>query len=124
MSEWRRKASELLPELQKVISEADNSMTLWIELLLKFEGAFKDGNDDQVKRILQYARYCLNGRDDYVRTAVACGFLEHLPQNAKMAAAIPKWFTLDEFIGLEKVFEYHAGAEVVAHIRNQYRNKK
>lgn len=124
MSEWRRRASELLPELQTVISEAWNPMSLWIELHLKFDNAFKDGNDDQVKRILQYAKYCLYGRNDDVRTAVACAFLEHLPQDARMAAEIPNWFALDEFIGLEKVFEYHAGAAVVAQIRNQYQNKK
>src|SRR3569623_1401675 len=100
MSEWRRKASEMLPEMQGIISGAWSPMSLWIELHLEFERAFRASNSEVIQRILKYARWCWKARSPDTVTAVMCAFFEHLPENEKMRSEIPKWFSASEFESL------------------------
>jgi len=62
------------------------------------------------------------GRDSDTVNAVACEFLEHLPDLDGIRARIPEWFNVAEFGRLRPVFAYHAGNEVVAEIEKLYRN--
>jgi len=120
MSEWRRKAIELLPEMRSVISNAWSPMSLWIDLHAEFVRAFRSGNVDAVERVLKYARWCWEARSSDTVSAVICAFFEHLPQDREMCAEIPKWFSATEFEALKDVFAYHAGPEVVSAIAAMY----
>ncbi len=123
MSEWRRKASEFIPELQGQIAAAWSPMSLWIDLHLAFERAHRTGNADQVGRILKYARWCWRARSPDTVTAVMCAFFEHLPEYESMRSDIPQWFSAAEFEELREVFSYHAGAEIVSTIAQQFRHR-
>jgi hypothetical protein len=121
MSAWRRTALEMLPEFTQLISDADSPMALWIELLLEFQDAFEEQNASRVGKIVEYAKWCWRARDGDTVNAVACGFLEHLPEHEGMRARIPFWFSRAEFEELRQVFSYHAGNAVVAELEKKYR---
>ena len=121
MSAWRRKAIEWLPDLKRVVSEAPSPMALWIELLSEFDAAFRVCDADKTDRILKYARWCWQGRNEQAVIAVKCAFFEHLPLHRGMCEEIPRWFSRAEFDRLRPVFGYHADSEVIADIEESYR---
>ncbi len=124
MSAWRREALASLPEFKRLISESESPMSLWIELHLEFEKAFEANDASRIRRLIEYAKWCWNGRDGDTINAVGCGFLEHLPEHEGMRACIPQWFTKAEFERLRPVFTYHGGETVVVEIEKLYREPK
>jgi hypothetical protein len=123
VSAWRREALAALPEFKELVAESESPMALWIELHLEFETAFEANDASRVRRVMEYAKWCWNGQDSDTVNAVACGFLEHLPEHEGMRARIPEWFNIADFERLGTVFAYHAGKEVVAEIEKLYRNR-
>jgi hypothetical protein len=113
-----------LPEYKQVIEAADSPMALWIELRFEFEKAFEANDAARVRRIMEYAKWCWDGRDGDTVNAVGCGFLEHLPENEGVRARIPEWFNLAELERLRPVFTYHAGEAIVAEIEKLYREPR
>ena len=83
MSTWRRKAIQLLPGKREIIEEAESPMALWINLWLEFEDAAKQNDDATVRRILEYAFWCISPAAGELpsdaSTAAVCAFFEHLP---------------------------------------------
>ena len=79
-------------------------MALWIELHLEFQRALEIGDASRIRRIIGYAKWCWDARDGDTVNAVACGFLEHLPENEGARSRIPEWFTPTEFERLRAVF--------------------
>ena len=124
MSAWRRQALAVLPECEQLISDSESPMALWIELHLEFQDAFEADDASRIRRIIEYAKWCLDARDGDTVNAAGCGFLEHLPEHEGMRANIPHWFTRTEFERLRPVFTYHAGEAVVAEIEKCYRDPR
>lgn len=123
MSAWRREAIKALPELHNVIDAAWSPMSLWIELHMQFEDDFASGNRERLNRILTYMRYCLAAPDHDVRNAVHCAFVEHLPEQPAVRAALADLLTLQEVCALREILAYHVGAEIVADIEQQSRRR-
>lgn len=106
---WKRKARELLPELEGEIDDAETPYALWIEIHLRFEDAYRPpGNDDFIRRAYKYGWWCLNGEDENeeATAAVAC-FYEELPTHRRVREDLPRWFKREEFDGLRELFRYH-----------------
>jgi len=120
VSAWRREALLALPEFKQLIAESESPMALWIDLHLEFDRAFEANDESRVQRVIEYVKWCWNGRDSDTVNAVACGFLEHLPEHEDMRVCIPKWFNRTDFERLRPVFAYHAGEVVVAELEKQY----
>lgn len=120
MSAWRRTAIEILPEFRRNAEEAGSPMALWIELLLRFEDAFRVGDTALVDRMVDYAKWCLYTSDGDTVNAVAFGFLEHLPEHEDMHTQFPRWFTKSEFEQLKEVFLHHGGTKAVGQIQEEY----
>jgi hypothetical protein len=122
VSAWRREALVALPEFKQLIAACESPVALWIELHLEFKRAFEASDASRVRRVMEYAKWCWDGRDSDTVNAVACGFLEHLPDLEGIRARIPEWFNAADFERLRPVFAYHAGNEAVAEIEKLYRN--
>ena len=122
MSAWRRQALAALPECKQLIASSDSPMALWIELQFKFRRAFEADDLSRVQRFIDYAKWCWDARDGDTVNAVACGFLEHLPEHKGMRVRIPEWFNQTEFDRLRPVFAYHADEAVLAEIEQLYRD--
>ena len=117
MSQWRRKASEELPELQRLIAskDVDSPMMLWVELNQKFEKICEIEPQplDLLKRFWRYCEWCLKHGNQDVQTAAAVGFCEHLLDSPKRAEVIPRIMGRSYFLGLRQLLEYHNSPEQV-----------
>jgi hypothetical protein len=111
MSAWRRAAIEQLPEFRPLAERAFSPMALWIKLHAEFEGAYADGNREQMVRLLAFAKWCWRSNNPDVVNAVACAFFEHLPRHHGIRAMLPRLITAQEFAELREVFAYHIGEE-------------
>jgi hypothetical protein len=99
-------------------------MALWIELQFEFRRAFEADDLPRVRRFIDYAKWCWDARDGDTVNAVACGFLEHLPEHKGIRARIPEWFNQTEFDRLRPVFAYHAGEAELAELEQLYRDPR
>lgn len=112
MARWRSAAIERLPALRETIAAAETIMSLWIELLLKFEDAYRDPkNDDLIARIYSFADWCFAApRNDDAghdpATVVLVNFYEHIPQSKAAREDMPRWFSYDQVAGSRSVFAY------------------
>lgn len=82
------------------------------ELVTKLNEAYEINNDNLVKRIYGFVFWCLNAprgktASDDLLTAVACSFLEHLPQHEKIRKDIGRWFSHSDILGMSEIFHYH-----------------
>ena len=109
MSAWRRVAIEKLPEFREIIEAAETPGMLWIDLLVRFEGAYQEPADqDLAHRVYEYAGWCLTkSKDQDIETAAALSFYEHLPLNKKIRKDMANHLTREVFLGLKEVFKYH-----------------
>ena len=120
MSAWRREALERLPECRESIVSARNSMALWIELLDECGRAFRQRNEDLIRRLYEYARWCRRSPSIDVRTAVVCAFYEHLPLNPIVRRDMPRRFDRAEFTELREVFLYHLSPDKAVAFEQEY----
>jgi len=115
MSAWRREASRRLPELQPIIAarHVDGPMMLWIDLQSEFARACERDPPplDLLRRIWQYAAWCLRHEDGDVRTGAALGFCEHLIDTPAGRALLPELITRTEYQGCKELLLYHNTVE-------------
>lgn len=111
MSAWRKEASERLPEFQKLISsrDVDNPMMLWIELQFKFHKLCEQYPLplDLIRRIWEYAKWCMEKGHPDVATAAALGFCEHLLDGTESRKVLPALMTRTEYVDLQGLLLYH-----------------
>ena len=115
MQEWKRKALEILPEIQDDILESDNPMYLWIMIVLAFDEAYEEPrNEGFIERVYDYEKWCLEQNegegetaDEHLLTCVATAFWEHIPTNNATRKDMPRWFSLDEVLANQHFFRYH-----------------
>lgn len=115
--EWGREAFNRFPELIDRFDDVDSPMSLWIELWLAFEKAYRaPRNEDLISRIYAYADWCCEqpegatAEDDLASAVVAC-FYEDIPTSPEALADMPRWFKLSEVHGMKKTFSYLVGEE-------------
>ena len=116
MEEWKRKALELLPELNNEILESDNPMGLWIEVVYSFDEAYEEPrNEGFIRRVYEYEDWCLKQDEgetasDHLPTCVVTAFWEHIPTNKASREDMPRWFTLEDVMLNQHFFAYHLSA--------------
>jgi hypothetical protein len=99
-------------------------MSLWIELHLAFQDAFKENDKRLIASILAFATWCISeasGRlPSETSTAAACAFYEHLPQRREYWPFFRSWFPQKQFTALIPVFSYHLSAGDIADLKQFY----
>jgi hypothetical protein len=135
MALWRKAAIDRLPELREKVASAENVMSLWIELSLVFEEAYREPRDnDLIERIYSYARWCWaaprsNEADHDPESAASVAFFEHIPSIPAAREDMPRWFTFEEVSAAKSLFCYAIGEtafkDLLAHMqRNSERYGK
>jgi hypothetical protein len=118
MSLWRKEASKRLPELQRIIAsrDVDNPMMLWIELHLKFDDLCGQEPPplDLIRRVWDYAKWCMGQGHDDAGTAAALGFCEHLLDRKATRRILPEIMTRRDYEGLKSLLLYHNSEEEYA----------
>lgn len=116
MAKWRAEAIQRLPELRRIVADADSVMALWIELLWAFEKAYKaePPNDSLIARIYSFADWCVDaprnadaGHDPL--TAVVVAFYEDIPKFGPARDDMPRWFRYEEVAENRQIFSYFIG---------------
>jgi hypothetical protein len=80
MARWRRRALDDFPELRRDLSSSGYSIYwLFFELLSMARKALREGDDDTLRRIFEYAEWCLmQRRNKEPSNAAAVAFYEHI----------------------------------------------
>jgi hypothetical protein len=122
MSVWRRDALKGLPELRAAIEQSWSPMSMWIEIHLAFEDAYRASPraDDLIKRIYALATAQARSRNSDTQTAVACAFFEHLPLNRKVWRDLHNHMPLEVFENLEPALKYHVPEAEFADLKREY----
>jgi hypothetical protein len=118
MSAWRRVALDHLSEYKRLIAEARNPMSLWIDLEFEFESIYsktKQGSsldDDLVGRFYKYANWRLGTaetaqRPTEISSAVTCAFFEHIILIEKIREDMHRWLSPRHLEILSGSFTYH-----------------
>ena len=98
-------------------------MGLWVELHLRFENAFRDGNNDLVLRFFRYADWCIDTaehRPTAAPTAAWCAFYEDLPRVDGLAEQLHRFLSRKRFLRLQDAFRYHTTEPEFAHFRDTF----
>ena len=109
---WRREAFDRLPEFRRLLQEEKSPYNFLGELVTKLDFAYERQDDDLVKRIYGFIFWCMEAprgktASDDLLTAVACSFLEHLPQHDHIRHDIGRWFSRSDILGMSEIFHYH-----------------
>jgi hypothetical protein len=116
----------MLPELGSEAGEAESPMSLWLEIVYKFDHAYElPRNEDFIKRVYAYADWCLKqegGRsvpEDLPTCVVTC-FWEHIPTCKAAREDMPRWFSFDEVTANEHFFKYLITEEEFEELKRLY----
>ena len=126
MNEWQSIAIQVLPEMQSEIMHAETPMALWTEIIFAFDEAYEQPkNDDFIKRVYQYADWCLNrdvgeAAEEHLPTCVAICFWEHIPTNEAARRDMPHWFTWEDLMANEHFFKHQLTDDELADLKQVY----
>ena len=123
MTHWRQTALEVFPEFHSVIEEAGSPMELWIELGVRFQSAFREGQDDLVRRFFHYAGWCLDTATKQatgVSTAAWCAFYEEIPMVPGLTEQLHRFMPRDRFLQIQDAFRYHISESEFMRIREKF----
>lgn len=112
MSKWRRIALEKVPLCKKLIEEADNPMSMWIEFLLRLEQAYEAEPPEEkvIQQIFDYAAWCLRysakSKSYGMATEVTVAFYEHLPTHEKIRRDLRYRVSREDFMFIGSSWNY------------------
>jgi len=115
-SDWKTEAVKHFPELRDDIADYDSPYLLWFKLLDAFFNAYEHQNEALIKQIYEYSDWCIDqpqgktAEDDLV-TCVAVCFYERIPESRAARDDMPRWFTLSDILGMEKLFRANISNE-------------
>ena len=132
MEDWRAKALESFPDLQDIVKEEQGGpIGLWIELFYKLTRAYDEqpSNDDLIRRIYDYADWCLNQPSTGDATtdpssAAAVGLFESIPLNQNVSEDLHRWISVEQFEGFENLFRYLQSDEEYLRFTDKFMRKK
>ena len=93
---------------------------VWVELRLVCEAAHKRGDDDLLRRIYDFARWCWESPEPHLHRAVEFAFYQHVPVVPAMRRDIHRRFTLSEFQQLREPFSSQLSAEEMAQLEREF----
>jgi hypothetical protein len=117
MTAWRKQAEQAFPELGEIVSQAESPYLLWDELVEVFKSAYgAPRNESLILRIYRYGDWCIDQEqtemaETDLTTCVAVSFFEEIPRIPEARADMPRWFTLEDFLGMKELFCYYLSEE-------------
>jgi hypothetical protein len=125
IGEWRRKALELFPDLQEELQEdiERGDLTtygLFSRLLTRCVQAHRDKNTEELKKIYDYAEWCLRQPAKDVWNAAGVSFYEHLSDYKATRKEMYLWVKPDVFAEVAGLLEFMMGEKKSARLKKQY----
>jgi hypothetical protein len=98
MSVWRRKAIECLRELKKELEQPDASIYEVFSYFLSCAvESHNNKNIEQLRKIYDFAEWCLRQNAKDLWNAAGVCFYEHLADNKVTLKEMNKWVSLDTY---------------------------
>src|SRR3954463_434351 len=109
MPVWRKEAFERFPEFRTLLQEEKSAYGFLGALVLKLVEAHESADDGRIRRIYNYAKWCLEaprGREasDDLPTIVTVSFYEHLPRQNIVRKDVGRWLQKEMIEGMKEVF--------------------
>jgi hypothetical protein len=111
---YKVKALDLLPALNKEINAAQNTVELWIELEMALAKAYQMDDNLFIDKLFKYMQWCFDhleelpkGKEDDMYRSIIVTVIENLPTTKKAWPDIPKYFSQKTFKELKYAFCYH-----------------
>jgi hypothetical protein len=124
MSEWRKTAIQMIPQLRRIIELAENKTLLWSELVNAFFVGLDSGNTKDCGSIRDYYRWCVSSEREPlpndVQTSAVLGFLERFAHRPKYITQLPNWLTYREVAEYSWNIKYAGGESAMATIKSAY----
>src|SRR5688572_417332 len=100
MSQWRREASQQLPELQSIVASSaiNTPAELWMELWMHFDRLCREEPPplDLLARIWKYMRWCADQKDEEVQRGAISVFLEKMEDTRRHREVLLRIMSLKE----------------------------
>jgi hypothetical protein len=124
---WRKTALEMLPELESIISSADNPFRLWIDLMFALEEAYESSpqKENIISNAYRFARWCRDypsSLGDDLHQAVYINFFQGLPRHPLMRADIARRMSpaeMEDLLG-EFLFAFYGTKEQDSLLRDLF----
>jgi hypothetical protein len=121
---WRQAAYDLLPMFRDRVEAAEDVGMLWIELWdCEVAGSDERITETEISSLFSYASWCLQSGDEKCQNAAIVDFYEMLPTNACMRSNLQKYLSVEDFLGLKNLFEYHLSEEEHVKFVQEFMNK-
>jgi len=122
---WRKAAYELLPTFRGRVEAAEDVETLWIELWDCEVSGLSDERitEEQISSLFSFASWCLLSGDERCQNAAIVDFYEMLPANTRIRGNLQKYLSVEDFLGLKNLFEYHLSKEEHLKFVEEFMNK-
>lgn len=125
MSEWKKQASHLLPELQNTITQNDinSPLDLWLELNIIFEKncAIDPLPISLLQRIWEYSVWCTSQESDSVSYPPIDFFYADLLESKSIIAALPQIITRTSLERLKHIILENSSEEKYERVRKTLR---
>ncbi|ULL16521.1 hypothetical protein DVH26_19995 [Paenibacillus sp. H1-7] len=112
MSVWRRKATELF-NIRFGPTQHETIYDVFRTLLGLVKEAHNRGDEDQLKKIYEYAEWCSTQRADDLRNAAGVSFYEHLVDDEVTYQAILRWIKPTIFSIIKDLLKWRIKDETV-----------
>jgi hypothetical protein len=123
MSEWRRRAVELFPDLRSDFTRSDASIySIFRELVPRCVKAHERNDTAELEKIYSFAEWCANQPAKDLWNAVGVSFFEGLADSEKALRDLPRWVSRSVFEDIAGLLEYRLGSDRVDAIRSSYAN--
>jgi hypothetical protein len=132
VEDWLTKALEIFPELGEEIQRTEGGpIGLWSNLYFALEKAYREQpvNESLIARIYDYAAWCLRQPDtrdveSNLPNAVAGGFIESLPLDARVSDDLHRWLSLETFEGCKALFRHHLSEEQYQELHRHFLSRR
>lgn len=110
MAAWRKKALKEFPQIRKEINNRKFTIYfLFYELLDKLEEAHRSNDSKTLKKIYEFAKWCLNQKSQHIWNAAGVVFYEGLVKSETTRKAIPYRIKPEIFKQVKGLFEIGLG---------------
>ena len=125
MSEWRRKAIEMFPDLRPELQRKDYTIYMaFFDLFPRLREAQNRGDKEEMQRIGEFAAWCARQKAKDLWNAAGVSFYEHLAFHEETIQLIPELVPPDVFADVRSLLEGQLGAERYAQLVEEYQKRR
>jgi hypothetical protein len=125
MSVWREKAVECAPELKKEFEQEYLTLyTVFMELLPILLQAHIDNDLERLKKIYDFAEWCLKQEDEELWNPAGVSFYEHLADSDVTYLQFTNWIKKETYFDIRDLFNQRVEDEKMRKLDDYYGYKQ